>query len=205
MTVRFPPSPANSSVPLSTLAPPVRARLPTSSVMLPAAPSPTVATEILPPSLIVNTGVDTVIVPAAPEPCAVLKSPLSRPEIETEPAAALTARFPPSPALVVLLSTLAPPERARLPTSSVMLPAAPSPTVATEILPPSLIVNTGVDTLIVPAGPTASAVLKSPLLVLGFNGKTGSLDRPEIIDGPVALTVKLPPGPVAPPALLVTI
>ena len=74
-----------------------------------------------------------------------------------------------------------------------MSPPRPCPDVATEIVPPSVIVKAGVDTLIVPAGPTASAVLKSPLA------------PPEIVTESLALSVKLPPAPVAAPALLVTI
>jgi hypothetical protein len=75
--------------------------------MLPALPAPSVATEILPPSAIVKVGVDTAISPAFPVLDAVLNNPLGSlplPETEIE-LVAVTVKFPPAPAPVVLLTT----------------------------------------------------------------------------------------------------
>jgi hypothetical protein len=44
-----------------------------------------------------------------------------------------------------------------------MLPAFPAPDVATEIVPPSPMVNVGVETLICPALPVLEAVLNNPV------------------------------------------
>ena len=48
-----------------------------------------------------------------------------------------------------------------------MLPALPAPSVATEIVPPSPIVNVGVVTVISPALPVFDAVLNSPAAIAG--------------------------------------
>ena len=70
------------------------------SKMLPALPAPDVATDIVPPSAIVNVGTGanagavTVICPAFPVSDAVLKSPLPNPENEADSVAA-SVRFPP--------------------------------------------------------------------------------------------------------------
>ena len=152
---------------LTTCAPPVCVKLLTFSEMLPALPSPEVATEIFPPSAIVNVGTgaddgaDTVICPAFPVPDAVLNNPLPAPEIETS-SPAVTASVPPAPSPVVLLTTCAPPARLRLFTLSEILPAAPAPSVATEIVP-LLITKVGVEIVTSPAFPVLDAVLKSPL------------------------------------------
>ena len=83
------------------------------SEMFPALPSPEVATEIFPPSAIVsvgtgaNAGADTVICPAFPVLEAVLNNPLGSlplPETAIE-LLAVTVKFPPTPAPVVLLTT----------------------------------------------------------------------------------------------------
>ena len=68
---------------LSTLAPPVCVKLVTFSAMLPALPAPEVATEIVPPSPMVNVGVKTLICPAFPVPEVVLNNPLPSPDMET--------------------------------------------------------------------------------------------------------------------------
>jgi hypothetical protein len=102
---------------LTTCEPPVRLKVFAFSKMLPALPAPTVSTEIFPPSAIANVGTGavpgavTVISPAFPVLDAVLNNPLGPlplPETETE-LAAVTVKFPPSPAPVVLLTTCAPP------------------------------------------------------------------------------------------------
>jgi len=72
--------------------------------MLPAAPAPWVATEIVPPSLIAKVGVETVTSPAFPVLEVVLKSPLPEPDNEAD-SLAVTVTLPPWPALVVLLTT----------------------------------------------------------------------------------------------------
>ena len=64
------------------------------------------------------------------------------------------------------------------------MPALPAPEVATEIVPPSFMVNVGVVTEISPAFPVLDAVLNSPL---------GALPTPEIEIELAALTVTLPP------------
>ena len=127
------------------------------SKMLPALPAPDslsdVATDIFPLSAIVNVGTDvepgaaTVICPAFPVLDAVLNNPLPAPEIETD-SPAVNARVPPAPSPVVLLTTCAPPVCVKLLTFSEILPALPPPEVATEIPPPSAIVNDGTDTVI---------------------------------------------------------
>src|SRR5215813_9375667 len=91
------------------------------------------------------------ILPPAPLPEAVLNSPLPGPEIEAELTVTVTS--PPWPAPDVLLSTLAPPACAKLPTFSDILPALPLPEVFTDNVPPSEIVSVGVDTVICPAFP----------------------------------------------------
>jgi hypothetical protein len=173
---------------LLLISPPLaRVSVPTFSAMLPAAPAPVVATEIVPPLLSAKVGVDTVICPALPVLSAVLKRPLAEPpgdvpEIETE--FAVTPRLPPWPALLVLLETWAPPLRLSVPTFSVASPARPPPEVATEIVPPSPIVKVGAKTIIWPALPVPSAVLNKPL---------AGLELPEIEISAVALTVTVPP------------
>ena len=135
----------------------------TFSEMLPALPLPSVATEIVPPLLIAKVGVDTATSPAFPVFDAVLNNPLARlplPEMEIE-LVAVTAKFPPPPAPVVLLTTCAPPVCVRLLTFSEILPALPPPEVATDIVPPSAMPNVGTDTVISPAFPALDAVLKS--------------------------------------------
>ena len=92
---------------LTTCAPPVRLKLLTFSNTLPAFPAPDVATEIAPPLLIAKVGVDTLTSPASPVFDAVLNNPLGRlplPEMEIE-LFAVTAKFPPPPAPIVLLTT----------------------------------------------------------------------------------------------------
>src|SRR2546425_10047128 len=134
--------------------------------MLPAAPAPVVATEIVPPPLTVKAGVNTPIWPALPVLAAVLKRPLAEPEgdaPEMETEFALTARLPPWPALVVLLLSCAPPVRASGTRFRVASPARPPPEVATEIVPPSPIVKVGTETEIWPAFPVLPAVLNRPL------------------------------------------
>ena len=57
-----------------------------------------------------------------------------------------------------------------------MLPALPMPEVATEIVPPSPIVNVGVDTAIWPAFPVLDAVLNNPLTASAArNGQANQL------------------------------
>jgi hypothetical protein len=139
--------------------------------MLPAFPAPEVATEIVPPSPIVNVGVVTLTSPAFPVLDAVLNNPLGRlplPEIEIDsPAVAVT--LPPCPEPLVLLTTCAPPVRLRVFALSKMLPALPAPDVSTEIFPPSTIANiatganAGAVTVICPALPVLAAVLNSPV------------------------------------------
>ena len=125
---------------LRTCAPPARLRVFAFSRMLPALPAPDVATDIVPPSAIVNVGTganagaDTVICPAFPLLAAVLNNPLPAPEIETN-SPAVNASVPPAPSPVVLLLICAPPARASLFTLIEILPAAPAPSVATEIFP----------------------------------------------------------------------
>ena len=89
----------------------------------------------------------SVILPPAPVPDAVLNSPLPAPEMVAE-LAAVTVRSPPRPPLAVLLSTRAPLVWVKLFTFKAMLPALPLPEVATEIFPPSAIVNVGAVKLI---------------------------------------------------------
>jgi hypothetical protein len=155
--------------------------------MLPAFPVPDVATDIVPPSAIVNVGTGasagavTVIWPALPVPDAVLNNPLPAPEIETN-SPAVTATVPPAPSLVVLLRTCAPLVCVRVLTLSEMLPALPAPSVATEIVPPFM-AKVGVETVISPAFPVLEAVLNSPL------------PTPEKEADSVAVTVTLPPWP----------
>jgi hypothetical protein len=99
----------------------------------------------------------------------------------------------------VLEATIdAPPRRLTELAAILMSPPRPCPEVATEITPPSVTVNAGVDTLIVPAGPAAEAVLNSPLLLSGLTPKTGSLDLPEMLTEPVALSDNVPPAPWPP-------
>jgi hypothetical protein len=145
VTATVPPAPS-PVVLLTTCAPPVCVRVLTFSEMLPALPAPSVATEIVPP-LMAKLGVETVTSPAFPVLDAVLKSPLPKPANDADSVAA-SVRFPPWPALVVLLTTCAPPVCAKLLTLSEMLPAFPAPEVATEIVPLSAIVNVGVETVI---------------------------------------------------------
>ena len=75
--------------------------------ILPALPLPSVATEIVAPSPIVNVGVETVICPAFPVLDDVLNNPLARfplPEREIDsPVVAVT--LPPCPEPLVLLTT----------------------------------------------------------------------------------------------------
>jgi hypothetical protein len=163
--------------------------------MLPAFPVPDVATDIVPPSAIVNVGTGasagavTVIWPALPVPDAVLNNPLPAPEIETN-SPAVTATVPPAPSLVVLLRTCAPLVCVRVLTLSEMLPALPAPSVATEIVPPFM-AKVGVETVISPAFPVLEAVLKSPL------------PEPENEADSVAANARFPPRP-APVVLLTT-
>ena len=158
------------------------------SKMLPALPAPEVATDIVPPSAIVNvgTGVEpgaaTVICPAFPVLDAVLNNPLPAPEMETN-SPAVTASVPPAPSPVVLLTTCAPPVCVRVLTFSEMLPALPAPSVATEIVPP-LMAKVGVETVICPAFPAPDAVLNSPL---------AAFPLPEMDREPGVLTATLPP------------
>jgi hypothetical protein len=173
------------------------------SKILPASPAsamaPLVATDIVPPSDIVNVGTgandgaDTVIFPASPVFDAVLNNPLPEPEIFAE-FAAVKIKSPPFPPLVVLLSTLAPLDCEKSVTFKATLPALPAPEVATEIVPPLFIVNVGVFTLISPAFPVLDAVLNKPV---------GPLPVPEIVADLAALTITLPPLP-APSVLLTT-
>ena len=79
--------------------------------MLPALPPPDslsdVSTEIVPPLLIAKVGVETVTSPAFPVLDVVLNNPLGSlplPETAIE-LAAVTVKFPPAPAPVVLLTT----------------------------------------------------------------------------------------------------
>ena len=160
------------------------------SEMLPALPLARMcATDIFPLSAIVNvgTGVEpgaaTVICPAFPVLDAVLNNPLPAPEIDTN-SLAVSPSVPPAPAPLVLLSTRDPPVWVKLLTLSEMLPALPILEVATEIVPPSPIVSAGVVTVIWPALPVLSAVLKSPL---------AAVPLPETDREPGALTVTLPP------------
>ena len=84
------------------------------SKMLPALPAPDVATDIVPPSAIVNVGTgakagaDTVICPAFPVLEAVLNNPLGRlpllPEMDMD-CVAVAVTLPPCPKPLVLLST----------------------------------------------------------------------------------------------------
>ena len=81
----------------------------------------------------------------------------------------LSEMLPALPILEVLLRTCAPPARLRVFAFSRMLPALPAPDVATDIVPPSAIVNVGTganagaDTVICPAFPVLDAVLNNPL------------------------------------------
>jgi hypothetical protein len=152
VAVTLPPCPA-PLVLLTTCAPPVRLTALAFNKMLPALPAPDVATDIVPPSAIVNVGTgvnagaDTVISPAFPVLAAVLNNPLPGPEMEID-SPAVTATVPPAPSPVVLLRTCEPLARLRLFTLSEILPAAPTPSVATEIAPPSAMVNVGVERVI---------------------------------------------------------
>jgi hypothetical protein len=92
----------------------------------------------------------------------VLSNPLSEPEIETT-STAVTPTLPPTPSPVVLLRTWAPLARLRLFTFNEILPASPAPSVAAEIVPPSLIAKIGVETATSPAFPVPEAVLNNPL------------------------------------------
>jgi hypothetical protein len=193
--VRFPPWPS-LIVLLTTCAPPVCVTLLAFTEILPALPPPEVSTEIFPPSAIVkigtgaNAGADTVICPAFPVLDAVLNNPLPVPEMEID-SPAVTASVPPAPSPVVLLTTCAPAVRLRLFTFSKILPAAPDPSVATEIVPPSAMVNVGVERVIWPAAPVLEAVLNSPL------------PKPENDADSLAVMVRFPPAP-APIVLLTT-
>src|SRR5262245_15569249 len=152
-------------------APPATLVVAASITMLPAAPAPVVATEIRPPLARARRGVVTVMEPAVPAPEAwldvVLKRPLSASMSVTE-LAAVMARLPPRPVPVVLLSTRAPLATLIVPVSITTLPAAPAPTVATEILPPSVSDSFGVEQLMAPPDPARGfaleAVLNRPLL-----------------------------------------
>jgi hypothetical protein len=154
----------------------------------------------------VNVGVERVIWPAAPVAEAVLKSPLPKPENDAD-SVAVRVRFPPWPSLIVLLSIRAPPVCVRLLTFSAMLPAAPVPEVAAEIVPLSLIVKVGAVTAIVPPGPVPEAVLKIPLLgsvLKGLPPTSGFGEFPEM-DTESAAMITFPPEPKAPSSLLLVI
>ena len=152
VAITLPPCPV-PLVLLTTCAPPVRLRLLAFSKTLPALPPPDVSTEIFPPSAIVNVGTganpgaDTVIWPAFPVLEAVLNNPLPAPAMETD-SLAVTASLPPAPPPVVLLRTCAPPAKSRLFRFSEILPAAPAPSVATDIVAPLFIANVGTVRLI---------------------------------------------------------
>ena len=167
----------------------------------------------------VEPGAATVICPAFPVLDAVLNNPLPAPEMDTSslavnssvppapaPLVLLSTRDPPPvwvklltlsemlpalPILEVLLRTCAPPARLRVFAFSKMLPALPAPDVATDIVPPSAIVNVGTganagaDTVICPAFPVLEAVLNNPLAWLPL--------LPEMDMDSVAVAVTLPP------------
>ena len=106
-------------------------------------------------------------VPPAPAPL-VLLSTRDPPPVWVK-LLTLSEMLPALPILVVLLRTCAPPVRLRVFAFSKMLPALPAPDVATDIVPPSAIVNVGTgakagaDTVICPAFPVLEAVLNNPL------------------------------------------
>ena len=179
VTVKSPPCPPPLEL-LSTLAPLVWLKLVTVKATLPAFPEPEVATDMAPPLFIVSVGVTRFICPALPALDAVLKSPPPIPAIVTA-SVAVTPSVPPPPAPAVLLVTCEPPVRLKLFTFSEALPALPAPEVATEIIPPSAMVNIGVVKLIAPALPVLDAALNNPLLL------------PEIEVEFAAVTITLPP------------
>src|SRR5687768_6710671 len=96
--------------------------------------------------------------PPAPLPVALEKSP-PPPLNVIRPLVASSVIFPPLPDPVVPLSTRAPLPMSTAPDAIEMLPAGPAPNVATEILPPPVIVNAGVETEIEPADPASGLSL----------------------------------------------
>src|SRR5437762_1660628 len=117
-----------------------------------------------------------------PAPLAVALEETAAPEMLTE-AGALMATCPPWPAPEVPLSIRAPPVSDRLPRLRAMSPAAPAPIVFTDIFAPSLMARDGVVTVIRPAFPGLSVVLKTPLAAPA-----------RLIDSPAAI-VTFPPAP----------
>ena len=85
-----------------------------------------------------NAGAVTVICPAFPVLDAVLNNPLPAPEMETNSLSTVTANSPTGAiSRSYCLEPATPSARLRLLTVSEILPAAPAPSVATEIVPPS--------------------------------------------------------------------
>ena len=209
VTTVLPPCPL-PEVLLSIRAPLVRVRASVSMWTSPAVPGPVVATDILPPPLNPSLGVEISMDPAEPARGfwleAVLNNPLSGSAIVRE-SLAVTVRPPPDPVPEVLLSIRAPPATVIAPVSIPMLPAAPAPTVATEILPPSVNVSLGVDTLMEPPEPARTfpldAVLNNPLLASLMKSRNGAgstdspvAEVPEMVSDSLAVTRMSPPFPV---------
>src|SRR2546426_5014266 len=156
--------------------------------MSPALPAPCVVTEIFAPSLMAKDGVVTVIRPAFPGLAVVLKIPLAAPARAIDPFAVIVT-FPPAPTLVgsmfVVLLWIWPPFVTLnvLSTVTTMSPALPKPCVVTDIFAPSLSARDGVVTVIRPAFPGLSVVLKTPLAA------------PARVTDSFAVIVTLPPVP----------
>jgi hypothetical protein len=97
-------------------------------VISPPAPLPDVEVLSSPPSVIVNCDVATWILPAFPSLSAVLRIPLSVPEMVTDPAA-FTVALPAFPEPVLELVMVLPDVRARVVNASPISPPAPAPDV----------------------------------------------------------------------------
>src|SRR5438105_2411612 len=117
-----------------------------------------------------------------PAPPAVVSEDTVPPEMLTD-VGAVTVTWPPWPPPEVPLSIRAPLAIVRVLRLRPMSPAVPAPTVFTELVEASLSVRVGVATLIRPALPVLSVVLKTPLAA-----PARDTDSP-------ALTVTLPPAP----------
>jgi len=169
-----------SLLPVSIWAPPLTFRLPTTNWIFPALPAPLVSARILPSSSIAKKGVVTETSPALAVPRALLYMPLgdspvgSSPDMETD-SLALTVKLPPMPLALLETSTWAPPVNCRRPTSSKMLPAAPSSAVNASMSPLST-VNVGHDMVSDPPAPFPSVPALTRLCRSGFFSLTPDID-----------------------------
>jgi hypothetical protein len=162
--------------------PDVRVRVVNASSISPPVPAPDVEVLNAPWSAMVSVGVVTRMLPAFPMSSAVLRIPLSVPEMVTDPVA-FAMTLPAFPEPVLELVTVLPEVRSTCADVSVISPPAPLPDVDVLSSPPSAIVRLGVITWILPAFPSPLAVLKRPL------------PEPKMETDSVAFAVTLPAFP----------